>query len=206
MKKHALALSLFVLLAPTVSPSQTAREESINFYGDISGEIFYNETFFVNDASSPVQIRNVVARHIPSDTADVASEIIRQLGRFDHLADQLNRVREYTREDLRVTISADGQDVVAVKFAVIAYDAFKERLGGLTAITMEPPQGEMIWNFSPAYLFKFKRYGVVGVYVQQARLASGEIWNFDAETVLARFREFRDEITLEQLRLDAIAD
>lgn len=206
MEKYTLAFVAFLLVIPAFSKAQTAKEETISLYGDISGKVFYNETFFVNDPDSPVQISSVVARHIPSDTADVASEIIRQLGRFDHLADQMNRVREYTRENLRITISAEGQDVVAVKFAVIAYDAFKERLGGLTAITMEQPTGGMIWNFSPAYLFKFQRYGVVGVYVQQARLESGEIWNFDAEKVLTKFREFRDEITLEQLRLDDISD
>lgn len=206
MKKNALAFAAFLFVVPTLSTAQTAREETISLYGDITGNVFYNETFFVNDPNSPVQISSVVARHIPSDTADVASEVIRQLGRFDHLADQMNRVREYTRENLRITISAEGQDVVAVKFAVIAYDAFKERLGGLTAITMEQPKEGMIWDFSPAYLFKFKRYGVVGVYVQQARLESGEIWNFDAEKVLTEFREFRDEITLEQLRLDDISD
>ena len=204
MRKFFLPVVLCFL--PAALFSQSAREETITLYDTMSGDIFYNETFFVNETNSPVQISSVEARHIPSDTAELAEQIVRSLGRYEHLATQMDRVREYTQANLRITISAEGSDVVAVKFAVIAYDAFGEHLGGLTAITMDPPQSGMVWDFSPAYLFKFKRYGVVGVYVQQARLANGEIWDFDSETVLDQFQEFRAEITMEQISSDGNFD
>lgn len=203
-RKSLLVIILCVL--PVALLAQTAREESVSIYGDIEGSIFYNETFFVNDPASPVQISVVEARHVPLETAEMAELVIRELGRYEQLATQMDLIRELTREQLRITIGAEGNDVVAVKFAVIAYDAFNEHLGGLTAVTMDPPQDEMEWNFSPAYLFKFRRYGVVGVYVQQARLRNGEIWNFDSENVLTQFRDYRNEITLDQLRVDEVAD
>ena len=104
-----------------------------------------------------------------------------------------------TEEQLTITVDADGENVVAVKFGVIVYDAFKEYLGGLTAITMDSPTAGMEWDYRPAYLFKFERYGVVGVYVRQARLADGTIWNFDEDYVASEMSKIFGKITAEQI-------
>ena len=89
--------------------------------------------------------------------------------------------------------------VVAVKFGIIVYDAFKEYLGGLTGITMDPPSVGMQWEYDPIYLFKFEKYGVVGVYVRQARLEDGRIWNFDESFITSEFSKMLGDITKEQI-------
>lgn len=96
--------------------------------------------------------------------------------------------------------SAEGPDAIAVKFGVIAYDAFKEHLGDLTAVTMDPPRAGMRWDFSPAYLFKFEKYGIVAVYVRQARMKNGKIWSFSPNVILKEVSRRYKNLTKEQLR------
>ena len=57
----------------------------------------------------------------------------------------------------------------------------------------------MQWDYRPAYLFKFEKYGVAGVYVRQARLKDGRIWNFDEDFVTGKLSERLGEITKEQI-------
>ena len=100
---------------------------------------------------------------------------------------------------MNITIDAEGEDAVAVKFGVVAYDAFKEYLGGLTAITMDPPKKSMEWDFKPAYLFKFEKYGVVSVYVRQVRLKNGRIWNYTPEIISKELSQKYGQITKDQV-------
>ena len=104
------------------------------------------------------------------------------------------------REGLTITVNARGENVVAVKFGVIVYDAFKEYLGGLTAITMDPPTTNMQWTYNPPYLFKFRKYGVVSIFVRQARLKNGKIWNFDENFVTKKFSERFGKLTKKQIK------
>ena len=64
---------------------------------------------------------------------------------------------------------------------------------------MDPPTVSMQWEYNPIYLFKFEKYGVVGVYVRQARLKDGRIWNFDENFITNKFSERLGEITKEQI-------
>ena len=178
--------------------AQTAKKEEIIMFtkydNRLEFHLFNNETFFINDPKSPVQISKVKARHTPKRAAKLAQS----MHRYMKLGDQ-SRIRELSREGLKITIDAEGPKAVAVKFGVIAYDAFKEYLGGLTAVTMDPPGSGMVWNFRPAYLFKFKKYGVVAVYVRQARLNNGKIWNFSPDVVLKEISKRYKKLTKEQL-------
>lgn len=197
MKGFLLTTSFLILLSNSVM-AQEARTENLTIYETIKGVVYHNETFFINEQNSPVQISKVTARHVPSSTAKTAEAVWDRL--YKYLDDKEKKtIRALARENLQVEISASGERAVAVKFGVIAYDAFKEYLGGLTAVTMDPPVDNMQWDFSPAYLFKFERYGIVGVYVRQARLKDGTIWNFEPDVILKEFSNRVSEITKEQI-------
>ena len=64
---------------------------------------------------------------------------------------------------------------------------------------MDAPTVGMQWNYNPIYLFKFEKYGVVGVYVRQARLKDGRIWNFDEDFITGELSGRLGEITKEQI-------
>ena len=117
----------------------------------------------------------------------------------DTIKARQRKILEFSQEGLKITIDAEGAKAVAVKFGVIAYDAFKEHLGGLTAVIMDPPSTGMKWDFRPAYLFKFEKYGVVAVYVRQARLKNGKIWNFSPDVILKEISKRYKKLTKEQL-------
>ena len=198
MIKAILVSGMLMALAFPVVQAQEAKVEPINIYEDTKGIVYLNEVFFINEESSPVRITNARVRHIPQETAVLAEAYRSSL--FQYLkAHEKDRLRRLSRETLTITIDANGENVVAVKFGVIVYDAFREYLGGLTAITMDPPTGGMQWDYNPVYLFKFKKYGVVGIYVRQARLANGRIWNFDEGFVTTEFSGKFGEITKEQV-------
>ena len=192
----ALLASISFMCSP--SDAQEARIEQVHIYEDAKGIVYLNEAFHINQESSPVQIKNVTVRHIPGETAALADAYYDGLFRYLEDHEKL-RLRKLARETLTITIDADGGEVVAVKFGIIVYDAFKEFLGGLTGITMDPPTDGMQWDYNPAYLFKFKKYGVVGVYVRQARLKDGHIWNFDEDFITREFSDRLGEITREQI-------
>ena len=193
-----LSFFIFAFFFAGNTSAQEARVESVSLYENMKGDVFYNETFFINDSESSVQIENVSARHVPEETASMADQIWDQL--YKYLSDnEKDKLRNYARSGLSIFVDASGDEAVAVKFGIVAYDAFKEHLGGLTAVTMDPPRNGMEWDFSPAYLFKFKKYGVVGVYVRQVRLKDGTIWNFDeAETISKLYDELGVKISLDE--------
>ena len=200
--RAALGSLVTAVLASPVT-AQEARSREITLYGDAKGTLYLNETFRVNDPNSPVQISRVSVVHTPSETAAVAEAYYDQL--FRYLSDsQKETLRQYRRENLQIEISARGTDAVAVKFGVIVYDSFNEYLGGLTAITMDPPTTLMEWSYTPPYLFKFRKYGVLGVYVRQARLADGTIWNANLDFISREFTARRGEITREQLQAEEV--
>ena len=178
--------------------AQEAPVEQVHIYEDQNGIVYLNEAFYINEDNGPVRISKVTVRHIPKKTAMVADAYYDGLFRYlkDH---DKKRLRKLSKENLTITVDADGKDVVAVKFGIIVYDAFKEFLGGLTGITMDAPTVGMQWNYNPIYLFKFEKYGVVGVYVRQARLKDGRIWNFDEDFVTGEYSGRLGEITKEQI-------
>ena len=193
-----VACGILVALAFATAHAQEAQVEKVHIYENEQGTIYLNEAFHINEEAGPVRITKVGVRHVPSKTAAVANAYYDGLFRYlsDHDKDKL---RCLAKETLTITIDAKGQEVVAVKFGIIVYDAFKEFLGGLTGITMDPPTVGMQWNYNPIYLFKFEKYGVVGVYVRQARLEDGQIWNFDENFITGKFSERLGEITKEQI-------
>ena len=139
--------------------------------------------------------------HTPSETAALADLAWDQL--FRYLSDDAKvELRRYRRENLRIEVAARGAEAVAVKFGVIVYDSFNEFLGGLTAITMDPPTALMEWDYTPPYLFKFRKYGVAGVYVRQVRLKDGSIWNADLDFITRESTARRGEVTREQLQAE----
>ena len=200
MMKSILCVIGGVLLTLTfsISHAQEARVERVPIYENEKGVIYHNEAFEINEEVGPVRITRVEVRHIPAKTAALADAYYDALFRYltDH---DKSRLRRLAKETLTITIDAEGEGVVAVKFGIIVYDAFKEYLGGLTGITMDPPSVSMQWEYSPIYLFKFEKYGVVGVYVRQARLKDGRIWNFDENFITGKFSERLGEITKEQI-------
>ena len=200
MMKSILCVAGGVLLtlAFSISHAQEAQIERVHIYEKERGIIYHNEAFHISQEGSPVLITDVTARHIPAKTAALADAYYDALFRYltDH---DKNRLRRLAKETLMITIDAEGEGVVAVKFGIIVYDAFKEFLGGLTGITMDPPTVSMQWEYNPIYLFKFEKYGVVGVYVRQARLKDGRIWNFDENFITSKFSERLGEITKEQI-------
>jgi hypothetical protein len=159
--------------------------------GMFQGTVYSNETFFINDEKAPVKISKVSAEHIPKSTSELADQVwdyYRDNNLQSLLTDTVKKqIRANLKSGLTVSIDAESNDVVAVKFGIVAYDAFKEHLGSLTGVTMEPPKTGMSWEFNPSYLFLFKRYGVIGAYVRQARMKDGTIWNFDEEETMQKF-------------------
>lgn len=193
-----VAFGTLLTLASSVSRAQEAQVEEVRIYQETTGIAYLNETFHVNEKAGPVQIKKVKVRHIPGETARLADAYYDSL--FQYLTDgEKNRLRRLAKEKLTITIDAEGEGVVAVKFGIIVYDAFKEFLGGLTGITMDPPTFGMQWEYNPIYLFKFEKYGVVGVYVKQARLKDGRIWKFNEDFVTRNFSERFGKITKEQV-------
>ena len=198
MKTISLIAGTLGTLAFSAIQAQEARVEQVTIYENVKGNVYLNETFFINENASPVHITDVVVRHIPRETAELADAYWDSL--FQYLDDQKKEnLQSLAKEKLTITINARGDNVVAVKFGVIVYDAFNEYLGGLTAITMDPPTTSMKWNYNPPYLFKFEKYGIVGIYVRQARLKNGGIWNFDENFVTNEFSGKLGEITKEQI-------
>ena len=193
-----VAAGVLLILTISVAHAQEARVERVNIYENETGVVYFNEAFHINEEVSPVRIKKVTVRHIPSKTATLADAYYDALFRYltDH---DKSRLRRLSKEVLTIIIDADGEGVVAVKFGIIVYDPFKEYLGGLTGITMDPPSIGMQWEYDPIYLFKFEKYGVVGVYVRQARLEDGRIWNFDENFITSKFSERLGEITKEQI-------
>ena len=212
MKIRLLVSGMLVALSLAVVQAQEARVERVklwNFGGEwVNGIIFHNKAFYVNQDTSPVRITDAKVRHVPEEITSLADWVLDNWGgviKWDnvYLPNENTSPLEYfgdlRRERVEITIDARGENVVAVKFGVIVYDAFKEYLGGLTAITMDPPTTGMQWEYSPPYLFKFKKYGIVGIYVRQVRLKDGEIWNFDSNFVTKDFSERFGEITKSQI-------
>ncbi len=186
------------IFAFSVAYAQEAQVEQIQIYKNTKGIVYLNEAFHINEKSGPVQVRRVVARHVPAQTATLANAYYDTLFRYLE-DDEKDKLRRLAKETLTITIDAEGKEVVAVKFGIIVYDAFKEFLGGLTGVTMNPPKLEMQWEYNPAYLFKFEKFGVVGVYVRQARLKDGSIWNFDEDLITSKLSKRLGEITKEQI-------
>ena len=198
IKVISFVSGMLMAMALSTVQAQEAQIEEITIYRDVKGKVYHNEAFNINEDASPVRITNVSVSHIPGETASLAEAYRDSL--FRYLDDgEKNRLRRLAREKLTITIDASGESVVAVKFGVIVYDAFKEYLGGLTAITMNAPTTGMQWEYNPIYLFKFEKYGVVGVYVRQARLKDGSIWNFDENFIRTKYSEMLGEITKEQI-------
>ncbi len=193
-----VAYGTLLALIFSTSNAQEARIEQVHIYENEKGIVYLNEAFHINQENSPVHIKKVTVRHIPGKTAALADAYYDGLFRYLEEHEKI-RLRKLARETLTITIDAEGQAVVAVKFGIIVYDAFKEFLGGLTGITMDPPTGGMKWDYNPVYLFKFEKYGVVGIYVRQARLEDGRIWNFDENFITSKFSEKLGEITREQI-------
>ena len=193
-----VACGMLLAFAFSTIRAQEAQVEQVHIYEDQNGIVYLNEAFYINEDNGPVRISKVTVRHIPKKTAMVADAYYDGLFRYlkDH---DKKRLRKLSKENLTITVDADGKDVVAVKFGIIVYDAFKEFLGGLTGITMDAPTVGMQWNYNPIYLFKFEKYGVVGVYVRQARLKDGRIWNFDEDFVTGEYSGRLGEITKEQI-------
>ena len=178
--------------------AQEALVDQVHIYEKETGIVYRNEAFHINQQYGPVQITGVAVRHIPRKTAVLADAYYDALFRYLKKPEK-QRLRKLAKETLTITIDAKGQNVVAVKFGIVVYDAFKEFLGGLTGITMDAPTTGMQWDYRPAYLFKFEKYGVAGVYVRQARLKDGRIWNFDEDFVTGKLSERLGEITKEQI-------
>ena len=194
----SFAYGTLLVLVFSASHAQEARIMRVHIYENEKDIVYMNESFYINQDNSPVHIKNVRVQHIPGKTAALAEAYYDGLFRYLEEHDK-NRLRKLARETLTITIDAEGQGVVAVKFGVIVYDAFKEFLGGLTGVTMDPPTFGMKWDYNPIYLFKFEKYGVVGVYVRQARLEDGRIWNFDENLITSKFSDKLGDITREQI-------
>lgn len=193
-----IAYGTLLVLAFSASHAQEARIEQVHIYKNKKGIAYFNEAFHINEKVGPVRIKKVTVRHIPRKTAALADAYYDTLFRYLE-DDEKNRLRQLAQETLTITIDAEGEGVVAVKFGIIVYDAFKEFLGGLTGVTMDPPTVGMQWDYNPIYLFKFEKYGVVGVYVRQARLKDGRIWNFNENFITSKFSERLGKITKEQI-------
>lgn len=67
---------------------------------------------------------------------------------------------------------------------------------------MDPPTSIMEWDYTPPYLFKFRKHGVLGVYVRQARRTDSTIWNANLDVIMREFTARRGEITREQLQAE----
>jgi hypothetical protein len=66
---------------------------------------------------------------------------------------------------------------------------------------MNPPTKGMLWDYSPSYLFKIEKYGIVCVYVRQVLLCSGEIWNFNPQLVVEELSKRVAGISKEDLQV-----
>ena len=147
-----IVFGILLTLALTTTRAQEAQVEQVHIYEDQKGIVYLNEAFHINENNGPVRISKVTVRHIPKKTAVIADAYYD--GLFRYLKDRdKKRLRRLSKENLTITIDAEGDDVVAVKFGIIVYDAFKEFLGGLTGITMDAPTVGMQWDYSPIYLF-----------------------------------------------------
>ena len=198
------SILVFLLFSFNAVAEEPYKEAQLSYSGIKLGSIYANETFFINDPNAPVQISDLSVVHVTSDTAEMLSSLRRQGLKLsdvetDPKSDLFKGV-DFDREKLTVRISASGEEAMAIKFTIVAIDGFKEVLGGLTGVTMDPPEANMTWNYTPSYLFKFKKYGVLGVYVQQVRMADGKIWNYDERKVQKKFLEKFDDLDKGKLK------
>ena len=95
--------------------AQEAQVEQIHLYEDQKGIVYLNEAFHINEDNGPVRILKVTVRHIPKKTAVIADAYYDGLFRYlkDH---DKQRLRQLSKENLTITIDADRESVVAVKF------------------------------------------------------------------------------------------
>ena len=205
MKNTATVLfSLLALIAFDAIAEDSYQEATLSYSSIPLGSVYSNEAFFINDPESPVQISDVSVVHVTSGTADTVSYLRRE-GLdpknidVDPQSDLFKGI-DFDREKLTVRISASGDEATAIKFTIVAIDAFKDVLGGLTGVTMDPPEENMTWNYTPSYLFKFEKYGVLGVYVQQVRMADGSIWNYSEKNIQKKFLERYDYLDKAKLK------
>lgn len=201
MRKKSFLLVLIILLsclAPVLAVDQY-REATVPLYNKETGVVYYNQIAIINSNSAPVNITSATAMHIPSETAIKAGMAYDMLSRYLSDNDKFNLAR-YRKEALEVNIDATGSNAVAVKFGIVVIDAFKEYLGGLTAVTMDPPKSGMSWTYSPSYLFKAQKYGVVCVFVRQVRLSNGDIWNYNPQQIANELMKFTNNISQDDIK------
>ena len=185
--KSSLISMLFLVTAAGAEEMKTEVVELADVFGiKVTIPVYHNKTFFINQPNSPIQITNVKARHIVEKAANTAQNYAEIFSR-DKESKNFKTSLAHSKEGLTVTIDANGSDAVAAKFGILVYDAFNESLGGLTGVMMDTPSEGMVWNYNPSYLFMFEKYGVVGVFVRQARMTDGSIWNMDETLVTEAF-------------------
>ena len=129
---------MLLVMASYNVQAQEALVDRVHIYKKETGIVYRNEAFHINQQNGPVQITGVAVRHIPRKTAVLADSYYDALFRYLKKPEK-QRLRKLAKETLTITIDAKGQNIVAVKFGIVVYDAFKEFLGGLTGITMDAP-------------------------------------------------------------------
>ena len=182
---------LFLVTAAGAEEMKTEVVELADTFGiKVTIPVYHNKTFFVNQPNGPIQITNVKARHIVEESANTA-QVYAKIFSSDRNSEKFKTSLAHSKEGLKLTIDANGSEVVAAKFGILVFDAFNESLGGLTGVMMDTPSEGMVWNYNPSYLFMFEKYGVVGVFVRQARMTDGSIWNMDETLITEAFsKEF----------------
>ena len=141
--------------------------------------LYKNGVIIINDKPCPVQITDSTVMHVNAEVASKVQELWKTISGFLD-SEEILALAELKQERIHITVSASGEAADAVKFGVVMFDSFKEFLGSMTAVIMDQPNADMLWNFTPSYAFKFKRFGVMVVYVKQVRTKSGAIWNCDS--------------------------
>lgn len=194
-----LTLAILICCLGQLFALNDYREETVSLYKKETGIVYYNQVEIINTNSSPVKITHASAMHIPSETAMTAKMYSDMLSRYLTDEEVLN-LAKYSREALVVKIDANGNNATAVKFGVVVIDAFKEFLGGLTAVTMDRPTTGMEWSYSPSYLFLAKKYGVVCVFVRQVRLSNGDIWNYDPQQIVNQLKNFTNNVSQDDIQ------
>ncbi len=149
------------------------KQEVLKRNGRDIGLIYHHPINVIDQTNAPVKITNARATYIPERTASIA-----KIWEEDYPI--------YSKHGILITLDAVGDSVVAFRITVHIYNSFGEHLGGLSAISTDPPNNDMQWIYSPRELFTFKGYGFVAVFLNKARLKDGTIWIYDKDEVASQ--------------------
>ena len=171
-KAIVLAVALAILLAPwsAASDDRKAKTVTIDILGkNTSAE--QHKAIVLNDPAAPVQITGATLFRL-TDEHRIKLEFA--VPRYE---------RSLVPKGAIIDIKAQSNTAEAVMFGVEFYDTFGKDVGSFSPVRMGRLPDEPMRYTYDRLSSTFKGWGIGCVFVQKARLSTGEVWQFDAKTI-----------------------